>query len=309
MAGPIANILILGGTGWLGRTLAGHALAAGHAVTCLARGESGAFAPRARAVVVDRDEPGAYGDVAGPWDLVVELTSRPAHARGALGAVSAAHWTFVSSCSVYADHSVPGGDEYTALLPANAGSEDYGEAKSACERLTREAFGGALVVRPGLIGGPGDPSGRTTYWPLRFADPREPVLVPVADQHVQLIDVRDLAAFILAAGRAGASGAVNVVGAAVPLAEALSVAGRRRAGPRAWSTTRRRGWTTTAWRPGAVRARCRWCCRWVTTTPGSRSARTRWPWRWAWPGGRCWTRSATSLPPRRHWATGCSAPG
>lgn len=230
----MANILILGGTQWLGRIIAEQALAGGHAVTALARGESGEFPAGVTAVVSDRDQGGAYDSVAaGSWDLVVELTRLPAHAAAAATAVPAANWAFVSSCSVYADHSVPGAPEGGALLePLGTATEYsievYGEAKSGCEKQIVQARDGAvLLLRPGLIGGPGDPSDRSTYWPLRFADPREPVLLPIDDsphypQHVQLIDARDLAAFVLAAGLAGHVGAVNAVGHAVPLAEALT---------------------------------------------------------------------------------------
>lgn len=236
LARGMANILILGGTQWLGRIIAEQALAAGHAVTALARGESGEFPAGVTAVVSDRDQAGAYDSVAaGTWDLVVELTRWPAHAAAAATAVPAANWAYVSSCSVYADHSVPGAPEGGALLEPLATSaeysiEVYGEAKSGCEKQIVDARDGAvLLLRPGLIGGPGDHSGRSTYWPLRFAEPREPVLLPIDDaphypQHVQLIDVRDLAAFVLSAGLAGHVGAVNAVGQAIPLAAALTAA-------------------------------------------------------------------------------------
>ena len=232
----MAHILILGGTAWLGRTVAAEALAAGHLVTALARGASGGFPEGASGIVADRDAPGAYDRVAGrDWDLVVELARRPAHAGAAAAAIRSRSWVFVSSCSVYADHSEPGAREDAALLtPLDAGAECtpelYGEAKSGCEQLIGGARGGrALMVRPGLIGGPGDPSGRSSYWPLRAADPREPLLVPEDDgaaypQQVQLIDVRDLAAFILTAGLAGCTGAVNAVGRSVPLLDALIAA-------------------------------------------------------------------------------------
>ncbi|WP_288024017.1 NAD-dependent epimerase/dehydratase family protein [Arthrobacter sp.] len=234
----MAKILILGGTAWLGRTIADRALAAGHLVTCLARGEAGGLPEGAAAVVVDRDRPDAYAGVpAEHWDLVVELTRLPAHARAAVEALShgARRWVFVSSCSAYADHSAADAREEAELLKPLESVQDYtpelyGEAKSGCEWLTMATRGNAaLVVRPGLIGGPGDPSGRSTYWPLRLADRREPVLAPFQDggggrQHVQLIDVRDLAAFILDAGLAGRTGAVNAVGAAMPLQDVLVAA-------------------------------------------------------------------------------------
>jgi 2'-hydroxyisoflavone reductase len=136
---------------------------------------------------------------------------------------------------VYAGHSAPGdGEDAPLLAPLGPGEkyspELYGEAKSGCEQLTLDGRGGkALLVRPGLIGGPGDPTARSTYWPLRVADRREPVLAPYQDgggyrQHVQMIDVRDLAAFLLDAGLAGRTGPVNAVGVSVPLTDALIAA-------------------------------------------------------------------------------------
>lgn len=232
----MAKILILGGTQWLGRTVATLALNDGHEVTCLARGVSGDFPSGVEAVVADRDEADAYAQLAGrSWDLVVELTRLPSHARAAVEALSptAEHWAFVSSCSVYASHAKPGVTESARLLPALESGEPYtdekyGEAKVGCEWLTVASRGNAaLLVRAGLIGGPGDPSGRTTYWPLRFASGRNPVLVPddTGDQrYVQIIDVRDLAAFILEAGLAGRGGPVNAVGAEMPLGDVLASA-------------------------------------------------------------------------------------
>jgi 2'-hydroxyisoflavone reductase len=233
----MARILILGGTGWLGATLANTALDAGHDVACLARGESGGFPEGSEAIVADRGRPEAYAGAADrDWDLVVELTRRPDHARGAAEALAAraGHWVFVSSCSVYSRQDRPGAAEDAALLTPLSSTAEYldelyGEAKAGCEWLTLASAGGkALLVRPGLIGGPGDPTARTTYWPLRFAAGGPgPVLVPddSADpRFCQIIDVRDLAAFILDAGLAARTGAVNAVGPETPLAEVLRTA-------------------------------------------------------------------------------------
>lgn len=232
----MAKILILGGTQWLGRTIALQAVGDGHDVACLARGVSGRFPDGATAVVADREADGAYDGVAtGHWDLVIELTCRPAQARAAVEALSprAGHWVYVSSCSAYAAHSTPGAAEAAKLLAALDSSaeysdEHYGAAKAGCEWLTVASRGNAaLLVRPGLIGGPGDPSGRSTYWPLRFAAGREPVLVPddgADTRYVQVIDVRDLATFILQAGLARRSGPVNAVGAEMPLGDVIASA-------------------------------------------------------------------------------------
>lgn len=232
----MAKILILGGTQWLGRTIAEQALGDGHDVACLARGVSGDFPDGATALAADRDTDGAYEPAAaGHWDLVVELTGKPAHAKAAVEALSphAGHWVYVSSCSAYALHSRPGAAEAAKLLAAldsaaDYSDEQYGAAKAGCEWLTVASRGNAaLLVRPGLIGGPGDPSGRTTYWPLRFAEGREPVLVPDDDgeaRYVQIVDVRDLAGFILRAGLDGRNGPVNVVGAEMPLGDVIASA-------------------------------------------------------------------------------------
>ena len=215
------EILILGGTQWLGRELAREALRRGHAVTSLARGEAGAAAEGSALVAADRSEPGAYDAVAGrEWDAVIDVTRQPGFARRAAADLAghAAHWTFISSCNVYAAQNEPGADESAELMPALEGDESsaetYGEAKSAIEAVYREALGDRLlVVRPGLIVGPGDPSGRGGYWVARAARSDEPMLVPdILDDAVQAIHVDDLVAFTLDAIEQRRSGAFNAVG-------------------------------------------------------------------------------------------------
>lgn len=218
------QILILGGTAWLGRSIAAEALARGHAVTCLARGESGEVAPGAELAAADRAEPSAYDGVRDrEWDAVVDVSWQPGFVRSALVALgeSARHWTYVSSCSVYADQATPGQDEDGPLLPAlatdEASREEYGEAKVACERLCLDAVGDkALIVRSGLIAGPGDRSDRVGAWVARFAraaTESEPVLVPDApDNPVQAIDVRDMAAWIVRCAGSGTAGVFNASG-------------------------------------------------------------------------------------------------
>ncbi|MGW9168359.1 NAD-dependent epimerase/dehydratase family protein [Agromyces sp. NPDC055658] len=114
------QILILGGTRWLGRELARDALRRGHEVTCLARGEAGEVAPGARLVVGDRSRADAYdalGDA--EWDAVIDVTRQPGFARRAAAALAqrARHWTFISSGNVYAHHDEPGADETAELMP------------------------------------------------------------------------------------------------------------------------------------------------------------------------------------------------
>jgi nucleoside-diphosphate-sugar epimerase len=229
------SVLVLGGTQWLGQQVVATALRRGERVTVLARGASGSFPAGVEVVRADRDEPAAYDRVAGTdWDLVVDVTRQPSHARGAVRALGdrAASWVFVSSASVYAAADSPGDDESADLLPAHlADDEDgetYGGRKVACERHVLEAVGNrALIARSGLIAGPGDHTDRTGYWPLRFAHPADAggaVLVPDSDLATQVVDVRDLAAWLVDAGLRGASGIANASGPSVPLAEHLATA-------------------------------------------------------------------------------------
>ncbi|GAB2866181.1 Rossmann-fold NAD(P)-binding domain-containing protein [Nocardioides pacificus] len=220
------RILVLGGTVFLSREVALEAVRRGHDVVAACRGASGALPDGVRHVPLDR----VRGDAgvlagAGPFDAVVDVARNPAWVRAAVGVVPDAHWVFVSSISAYADHATPGGGPgVTPLLDpvALAADEDamatpelYGAAKVACERAVLDGAASAFVVRPGLVSGPGDPSGRFAYWPARLADVGDhpEVLAPGSpDDVVQIIDVRDLASWIVDAAGCRTTGVVDGVG-------------------------------------------------------------------------------------------------
>lgn len=234
------RFLVLGGTAWLGGYLVRAALDRGHQVTCLARGSSGAVPDGVRLLRVDRTRPDAYDALADEhWDVVVDVSRQPGQVRTAVQALvdRAGFFVFVSSGNVYAEHAAPGGDEEVPTLPALDGDvmesmETYGEAKVACESHVRRAFGPdrSLIARVGLIGGPGDVFDRTGYWPWRFARPsttRGAVLVPDAPAlATQVIDVRDLATWLIDAGSNRTAGTFNATGETFLLPEHLEVARR-----------------------------------------------------------------------------------
>lgn len=243
------RLLVLGGTAWLGREVAAKAQQAGHEVVCAARGISGAPPPGVQLVVLDRDLDDALAPLAGEsWDAVVDVARQPGQVRRAVRDLRrVAHFVLVSTGNVYADHSAVGQDESAPRLEpleadAMASLEEYGEAKVACEDAVLEVFGErASIARSGLVGGPGDTSDRTGYWPFRLARPAArdgSVLAPdVRDQATAVIDVRDLAGWLLWCAVERLGGAFNTTGAVVPLGEHLAacreVAGHR--GEIAWA--------------------------------------------------------------------------
>jgi len=177
------DLLVLGGTAWLGREVSRQAVDRGYAVTCLARGESGTVAAGAVLVAADRRESTAYDRaVDRDWDAVIAPVLAPIDI-----------------------------DE--------AGRERYGEAKVACEQLSAAGVGDRLLIaRAGLIGGPGDHTGRCGYWVARAArDPEGAMLVPDSPNvPTQVVDVRDLASWLLDSAQAETTGTYDAVGPVVP---------------------------------------------------------------------------------------------
>ncbi len=232
------RLLVLGGTAWLGREVAAAAVSRGHEVTCLARGSSGDVPAGARLVRADRDRTDAYDLVAAErWEAVVDVARQPGHLRRAAASLepAAGRFLFISSGNVYASQRELDDDEDATLLPplesdVMESMEQYGQAKVAGEQAVTGAFGAGrtFIARAGPIGGPGDSSGRSGYWPWRFARPsnrQAAVLVPAApDVPTAVIDVRDLATWLVSCAEAGTAGVFNAAGDPLPLADHLAEA-------------------------------------------------------------------------------------
>jgi 2'-hydroxyisoflavone reductase len=223
--------LVLGGTRFLGRALVDALLEQGHEPTLFNRGQTQPeLFPEVERLRGDRsaDLSALNGR---EWDIVLDVAAYfPHEVRRSVEALSGnvGRYVFVSSVSVYADQSVPQheGSAVHELQPADElddGPETYGARKAACEQIVGEAFGdAAFVVRPGLIVGPRDPTGRFTYWPHRVARGGD-VLAPASPEYaVQFIDVRDLAGWVVEAAAQGVGGTFNATGETMPLGNLLA---------------------------------------------------------------------------------------
>ena len=174
------KLLVLGGTVFLSRAVATEAVARGHEVVCACRGESGTVPDGARLVRWDRGagDPAPVAEVGEGVEAVVDVARHPSWVRAGVAAYPDAHWVFVSTINVYPDDATPGQTPATSVLheavltdeDVTASPELYGAMKVGCEQLVTEGAASSALVRPGLIAGPGDPSGRFSYWPERLAE-------------------------------------------------------------------------------------------------------------------------------------------
>lgn len=218
------KLLVVGGTRFLGRHVVDGALARGHRVTLLNRGQSNAgLFPDAEHLVADRD--GDLGLLQGRWDAVIDTCAyRPRQVRHMAQALRGrvGRYLLVSTISVYA-RNTPGTTEDAPLarLPdptvEQVTGETYGGLKALCEAALQEAMPGrALVARPGLIVGPHDPTGRFTWWVRRFAEGGDMLAPGDPAAPVQFIDGRDLAAWLLRQAEGATTGTFNLTGPLQP---------------------------------------------------------------------------------------------
>jgi 2'-hydroxyisoflavone reductase len=220
------RILILGGTGFLGPATVEAAVARGHQLTLFNRGKTrpGLF-PNIETLLGDRDPEKGEGLNAlrnRKWDAVIDNSGyfpRQVSASAKLLASNAGQYIFISSISAYADNSVEGQDEAAKLATTDdptvekVTEQTFGPLKVLCEKASAAAFSKrCAIVRPGYIVGPDDPSGRFTYWPVRI-DRGGEVLAPGAPSDpVQIIDVRDLGAWLVTLIEQGTTGTFNAAG-------------------------------------------------------------------------------------------------
>jgi len=215
------TILVLGGTGFLGPHVVTSALARGHTVTLFNRGKThpGLF-PNVEKLHGDRD--GHLEELAGrTWDAVVDPSGyvpRIVKLSAELLAPSVKHYVFISTISVYDKENIVNPDESLAVATiADATNEDvranYGALKALCEKAAEAAMPGRVAnLRPGLIIGPGDPSGRFTHWPTRLHEGGEVLAPGNGATPVQYIDGRDLGAWIVRVVEDRTVGTMNALG-------------------------------------------------------------------------------------------------
>lgn len=216
------DILIIGGTRFLGRHIVEVALAAGHRLTLFNRGQTNPeLFPEVEKLRGDRatDLNALEGR---RWDAAIDICGyvpRVVRASTERLAGAVAHYTFISSISVYADfqhlhmdESAPTG-VLTDPTTEEITNETYGPLKALCEQVVEQAFSDrSLLIRPGYIVGPHDPTDRFTYWPHRVALGGEVLAPGDPEAPVQFIDVRDLAEWIVRMVEARATGAYNATG-------------------------------------------------------------------------------------------------
>lgn len=222
MATSVVNVLIIGGSSFLGPHVVDALLARGHFVTTFNRGRNPATPPDGverivgdRATEIDRLRGRSFDAVIDTCGYVPRVVGMSV----SLLAPSIQTYVFVSSISVYVDPMQPPRDESSAVATIDdptieqITNESYGPLKALCEQaVMKKMEGRAAIVRPGLIVGPLDPTDRFTYWPHRAALGGEMLVPGAPDHNISFIDVRDLAQFIVRAAEQALTGTFNASG-------------------------------------------------------------------------------------------------
>ena len=218
------KILILGGTQFIGRHLTLAFLAAGHAASILTRGLSPDDPPEVERLRGDRDEglAGLHALSDRTWDACIDVsgyTPRQVRPSAELLRAQVQRYVFISSVSVYGDTRRRPVVETDPLLPAAAqdvteiNGETYGPLKVTCEGIVQEVYGPwGTILRPQIVAGPHDPTGRYPYWVNRAVQGGEMLAPGDGTDHLQVIDVRDLARFAVRVVEDERGGVFNLVG-------------------------------------------------------------------------------------------------
>jgi 2'-hydroxyisoflavone reductase len=210
------RLLILGGTGFVGRHLVSSAVARGHEVWTFARGETLVdLPPEVDQLHGDRD-----GNLvmlaAGEWDAVVDCDSYEPDVDRTRAAAEVLDercgwYAYVSSVRAYASFATPPDEDAPTL--DEPGSDYYGARKASCERVVEDVYGErAALIRAGVIVGPGDPRDRYTWWCTRLAAGGTTVAPAPPDRPMQLVDVRDLGDWLVRLAEQRTGGAFNAAG-------------------------------------------------------------------------------------------------
>lgn len=213
------SLLVLGGTGFVGRALVDEGLARGFSVTTFNRGHApGPSDARVQRLIGDRLDPASLTQLTSrDWDLVTDTwAGAPCAARDSAAALAgrAARYVYISSCSVYAPPPPIGLDESAPTVAASPDAQhgDYSELKRGAELAILQGFGHrALLARPGLILGPQENVGRLLWWLGRMARGGDVLAPGPPDLPLQFVDARDLARFVLDASAQDLGGPFNVV--------------------------------------------------------------------------------------------------
>lgn len=224
------RFLVLGGTKFVGRHLVEASRSRGHEVTLFNRGLTDPdLFPDVEQIRGDRD-----GDVeflrGRAFDVVIDTSGyepRVVEQSAQVLKNAVDLYVFVSTISVYSDFNKNQIKESASLLRFNDSSQDtesgYGALKVGCEEQVRSAFGErSLIVRPGLIVGPHDPTNRFTYWVTRIAQGGTVLAPAPPDRPVQFIDARDLAEWMVSMVETGRGGTFNAVGPSVAFGDLIN---------------------------------------------------------------------------------------
>jgi 2'-hydroxyisoflavone reductase len=221
------KILIIGGTRFLGRHLVSSARARGHEVVLFNRGRSNPdLFPQVERITGDREKDAGLLS-AHRWDAVIDTCGYfPRIVRLSAEALKnrVEHYVYISSISAYADFKKIGTNESDPVgtmedeTIEQITETSYGPLKALCEKAVQDVHGiNSLIIRPGLIIGPHDPTDRFTYWPVRVARGGEVLAPDRPEAPTQVIDVRDLSDFIIELIQENVSGIFNATGPAHPL--------------------------------------------------------------------------------------------